>query len=352
MKFGPFRLMPLLLCGSISLATFAGDIPPGAKPRAVPEWSTQSLLYDIPCHDQIPDYHFTFSSAFSRENALLLLISAWLGHAKDPELIKEQLAAWGFQHVWLLGRDAKGVKGYIAEHRDFILLAFRGTESKGDNLADSFFATSPAEDIGIQGRIHLGLYLRFKSIYRRMDRILDHRPRPRKPLIVIGHSLGGATALVAALHRLSVGDKLMALYTFAQLRVGDDTFGDFADEQLAGRYFRIYHAYDMTPQVPPSRAAAREFGNLITARLPEARELVTQFAWYLGYGHHAGAAYSFTGGASLPTLERRGELQIEIDYWKALQQQLGGLTSLDDLNAAYQQRFGNHPPYYYICNMF
>ena len=161
--------------------------------------------------------------------------------------------------------DRQPTQAYAANAGRDVIIAFRGTElSFGDILTDLKIIRRHTP----HGALHSGFWAGYGRIHTAVADCATNAARRCGRVWLAGHSLGGATALVAALHRLSVGDKLMALYTFAQLRVGDDTFGDFADEQLAGRYFRIYHAYDMTPQVPPSRAAAREFGNLITARLP------------------------------------------------------------------------------------
>ena len=343
-------LAAILVCSILAGAQIARASAPD-DPVTVPEWTTKSMLDDIPCHDQIPEYAFTLDPRFSKQNALILLIASWLGHSTSPQRIEEQLAAWGFEHVWFLGKDVAGVKGYIAEHRDFFLLSFRGTESRADSFADSFFSTIPAHDLGVAGSVHMGLYLRFKTFVHALDSILDARQGLHKPLIIAGHSLGGATALLAALHRMHRGDPLLMLYTFAQLRLGNETFRQDAEKKLRGRYYRVFHTDDMTPQVPPSRAAAREFAGMIGPHFPELRKAITGLVIHLDYGQHAGQAYTFTGDDIPLSREKRSELQIELEYWRTLQKELGGLRSPIDINTIYQQHFAHHVPYYYICHM-
>jgi pimeloyl-ACP methyl ester carboxylesterase len=78
---------------------------------------------------------------------------------------------------------------------------------------------------------------------------------PHAQLFVTGHSLGGALAAVygAMLHynaETEITDRLAAIYTFGQPRVGDQNFANYANEKLKGHYNRVVYCNDIVPRVP------------------------------------------------------------------------------------------------------
>jgi hypothetical protein len=78
---------------------------------------------------------------------------------------------------------------------------------------------------------------------------------PHAQLFVTGHSLGGALAAVygAMLHynaETEITDRLAAIYTFGQPRVGDQNFANYANQKLKGHYNRVVYCNDIVPRVP------------------------------------------------------------------------------------------------------
>ncbi|CAK9220307.1 unnamed protein product [Sphagnum troendelagicum] len=78
---------------------------------------------------------------------------------------------------------------------------------------------------------------------------------PHAQLFVTGHSLGGALAAVygAMLYynaETEITNRLAAVYTFGQPRVGDQNFANYANQKLKGHYNRVVYCNDIVPRVP------------------------------------------------------------------------------------------------------
>ncbi|KAG9126437.1 hypothetical protein FRC07_003465 [Ceratobasidium sp. 392] len=82
-----------------------------------------------------------------------------------------------------------------------------------------------------------------------------------KTVISVGHSLGGALALLEGLHlRLNLpADINIITRTFGQPRVGNDVFARFVDEKLSDGLARLTIKRDVVPVLPP-REFVEHFG--------------------------------------------------------------------------------------------
>src|SRR5262249_37982085 len=84
------------------------------------------------------------------------------------------------------------------------------------------------------------------------------------PLIVAGHSLGGALAALAAL-RLAQESVVAAdaVYSFGMPRVGSPVFALAYDQMRGERPYRLVHGEDLVPTVPPSNFNFRHVGRML-----------------------------------------------------------------------------------------
>jgi hypothetical protein len=125
-----------------------------------------------------------------------------------------------------------------------ILIAFRGTADLRDWLtdADAHYANIKG------GSIHKGFLASVGTVFADILDIVDKNPG--KPLVITGHSLGGAQAAVAAFRFDSVGIKVACIYTFGQPRWCSPAIARVVDETSDYPYFRVTNAADIVPRIP------------------------------------------------------------------------------------------------------
>ncbi len=140
---------------------------------------------------------------------------------------------------------------YIAEGKDYVVAAFRGTTSKLDRKTDMSIYIDQVQVVGHpkQVCVHRGFYSAYLNVEGQLREAL--LAIGNKPIYLAGHSLGGAVALVASAalggHDV-LGERVAAVYTFGSPRVGGT---DFANVVKAPHY-RVVNSGDAIPLVPPN----------------------------------------------------------------------------------------------------
>lgn len=173
-----------------------------------------------------------------------------------------------------------------AEDAKFVLLAFRGTEmlNMRDWMTD--FDVS-RKGMGDMGNVHLGFLKALGLQDEDATDALDAFPReappappqgkhfsyyqlrevlrkqlekhPNAQIVVTGHSLGGALAVIfpalLAMHEeKDILDRLAVVVTYGQPRVGDDKFAEYFQAKVVkatgAAYGRFVYRYDIVPRVP------------------------------------------------------------------------------------------------------
>lgn len=149
------------------------------------------------------------------------------------------------QHFFDDQEDGGDSQAFICHHDEIILIAVRGTASLKDAIRDVDALQVPFEE-GV-GRVHKGFYDAFRAIKDFVLRYLDKFHAGQK-IIICGHSLGGAIALLLAeaLRREQQKYNIL-LYTYGAPRTGDSDFVKGAAELV---HHRMVNNNDPVPGVP------------------------------------------------------------------------------------------------------
>lgn len=199
---------------------------------------------------------------------LPLIVSAAFDLGLAQKLAAASAAAYDLSPMITIESEKTdgGVK--IEDWGDVTVLAFRGTRDLKDWAADlRFFKKAIARRI----RVHEGFLGDADSLLPRVvDYLLPSRlPKTScKPLLITGHSLGGALASLAAYFLQREGFTVRGVYTFASPRVGNPGWRNaYLHSGLWPKTFRIARAGDAVPHVPglfqPLLDGYRHVGNEI-----------------------------------------------------------------------------------------
>jgi hypothetical protein len=203
-----------------------------------------------------------------------------------------------------------GARGYLAsieqengvefnpDTKQQIILAFRGTLELRGLAHDLYFAkadydipeefryvfsgdfTTQMSEIFVNGpRVHKGFYLVTMSIFEQVMKAIDKliagwrktgRLTNKTPveLVILGHSLGGAMAILTVLQILNRKPDWLPMmqikvYTFGEPRTGNAAFTrlvHLAEKQGYFSIVRVTNAGDPVPGLPPDRLEFRHHG--------------------------------------------------------------------------------------------
>lgn len=179
--------------------------------------------------------------------------------------VKERMAAEQFSSTWDLSKDSAKVVsattgstainfskesgfGLIlqgkGERTGETAVVIRGTATKHDWVSNAKMAIEP-------GPTGFGNHAGFNRVYKTMEGQLTESLRGvRGPIHVVGHSLGGAVASIAAAGLMG-GGRSPRLYTFGAPRAGLTGFATALTRGLGSEnIFRAYSLGDPVPMVP------------------------------------------------------------------------------------------------------
>lgn len=166
-------------------------------------------------------------------------------------------------------KDPTGFQALVASRAGVRIVSVRGSSEMSDWSSNSNDTTRPVWSLGIEGWIHRGYADQVESAVSNVKRALD-RGNDEAPVIVTGHSLGGAVASVLATKLAKDGYPIGRLVTFAAPRAGDETFARAAKKALGKRAIRVVRPDDYIPRISPTSANAELGARIFKPEGPEA----------------------------------------------------------------------------------
>lgn len=158
------------------------------------------------------------------------------------------------------GFNNKSSQAALIEHEDYYCLAFRGTDELADWL-DNLNVLAIEEPYG---EFHRGFFNAVEDIWQPLMQLLkSKRWEQPKPLMLTGHSLGGAMASIATARLLEIDIPFRSVYTFGQPRaMTDDTAEEF-NYMCSDRYFRFHNNNDLVTRIPARIAGYSHVGSYL-----------------------------------------------------------------------------------------
>jgi len=204
------------------------------------------------------------------------------------------------------------------------------------------FSTVPDSAGQIPGRLHRGFLEALDSVW---PELLDLLSSPRFQGLTVhltGHSLGGASATIAAARLHASGLKVADVYAFASPRVGNEEFSNWYDLELGDSTFRFTRGLDIVTRVPPDYTDAAQFASLFPIdRYEEVKKLVEKFQY-----RHVGKAYVIERkrDSTLPEWPSGGDF----GYWNWFADKI---TPKNPISSIFQSRDAvlHHIPEAFVC---
>ena len=177
----------------------------------------------------------------------------------DRHKILAELKSWsnGFEHVEVFDRNS--TQSFVAQHEDFIIASFRGSDQWQDWLDNLNIPAAPTN----MGRAHRGFLLALEDVWQDMLRAIEQfkqegvitvnnfeQKSKYRSLWITGHSLGGALATLAAAERINSDQPFGGVYTYGQPRCVDRNMARNMNIEAKNRIFRFQNNNDIISRIP------------------------------------------------------------------------------------------------------
>ena len=166
-------------------------------------------------------------------NAYCMAAAARAAYLGEADLQAELIDLWNLRDYHPFNNAS--LQGYLANGNGFTILAFRGS----DHLEIDDWIGNADFDLVYDphvrgGQIHSGFQRGAASIWPQIQSLVAERRDADSKLILTGHSLGGALAMLIAARFASEqrAGEVDAIFTFGQPRAGDREFARRFDREL------------------------------------------------------------------------------------------------------------------------
>jgi V8-like Glu-specific endopeptidase len=183
------------------------------------------------------------ATSFDWQTALSLALASQLSYESPSVVMATARDSWGLTSCEFV--EADDTQCFVAASMSAVLVAFRGTESLGDWLGNLNLVRTTRN----YGVVHRGFLGAFQVADARLRAILSEFSG--HPVLLTGHSLGGALATLAAAEWQGQL-RISGIYTYGQPAVGKGSFPAFITQHYAGTFYRFVNDDDIVARVPPT----------------------------------------------------------------------------------------------------
>ena len=129
------------------------------------------------------------------------------------------------------------------------LVAFRGTQKIWDWIDDLDAVAVDYQCVPGSGHVHMGFQLVYEHVRQSVAKLLAAGCQGVQRILVTGHSLGGAVAILSGFELAKTARVVPELYTLAGPRAGAPDFSAKFNT-LVPVCYRVVNFMDVVPQVP------------------------------------------------------------------------------------------------------
>ncbi len=167
---------------------------------------------------------------------------------QSPEWMEAFVRSAGGETFQFISNPETGTQCFVARRGDDIVISFCGTKDLQGWRSDAKCKRTN----WCGEKVHRGFATGFDSvsqeIFLAVFKMAKGRHEPR--IWIVGHSLGGALAILCAMEFWECSRSVAGVYTFGQPRVGDRKFCRTYDSRLKEVTFRIVNENDLVPRTP------------------------------------------------------------------------------------------------------
>ena len=176
---------------------------------------------------------------------------------RSRQRARDDSAAFGLADFrWFTDESTQAFSGTDAAR---LYVAFRGTEAANpiDWIKNAEFSPVVGE---LGGEVHSGFHSGVDEVWEDVLAVVEDTG---KPVVLTGHSLGGALATLAAARVQEAGNAVAGVYTYGQPRVGHGDFRSPYEGRLGDVTYRFINHIDLVTRVPLLLQGYRHIGQRV-----------------------------------------------------------------------------------------
>lgn len=271
---------------------------------------------------------------------------SWLSvQAYRGEEVAGLIRKVGLKDIDFINNKSTSFQAFVGSNEKFVVIGFAGTSDIKDFLTDMSFPNQPESFPGIPGRVHTGFKNVLDKSWNQLLDLIKKHSLIGKPIFLTGHSMGGASAVIAATRLASAGYPIDAIYTYSSPRIGDETYAQYVSQLFPSRIYRFVNSEEIVPRLPPPPEASSAFSGILP---PSLRTSVIQMFKTMQYAHMGELIFQNASG----TLEqpRAFSEEEDVSYWNRIAERSRGL-SLIDLVISHWHLIYDHIPFTSHCRL-